>query len=191
MMTNQIRSAFLTESSPKGFIYAFFQIVAASFFIGLCAQIQVPLYFTPVPLTGQTFAVMLIGAVMGSRKGALTVLLYLTEGFAGLPVFAGGGFGILNLIGPKGGYLLGWVVQAYLVGYFLERSNSFDCRKVTSVLLFSCVVQLGMGAMWLSQFVGVQNVLMMGVYPFIPGEVIKSLAIVTYLNTRKISGFSL
>ena len=81
-------------------ILSFLQVLGASLFIGLCAQIKIPLYFTPVPLTGQTFAVILIASTLSRRKALLATVLYLMEGSLGLPVWAGGAFGVHRLFGP-------------------------------------------------------------------------------------------
>lgn len=93
-------------------------ILGASLLIALISQIMVRLPFSPVPITGQTFAVLLVGATLGSRRGALAVLAYLVEGLIGLPVFAGGGAGLAYLRGPTGGFfwvLLSWL--GFLVGW--------------------------------------------------------------------------
>lgn len=184
MFTSDIQSPTYQWASKKSLLFSFIQIVAASLFIGICAQIEIPLYFTPVPLTGQTFAIMLTGALLGSRKGALSVLLYIFEGSVGLPLFSGGGFGLLHLFGPTGGYFAGFVLQAYLIGLFMERMSCFDSRKVMAVLLLSCLAQMGLGALWLAHYVGADQALMLGVYPFLPGEIIKALAVTTFLKSR-------
>ncbi len=170
------------EKSKNHYLFSALQILGASLFIALCAQIQIPLYFTPVPLSGQTFAIMLISAVMGSRIGLMSVVAYLAEGACGLPVFVGGGFGLVSLLGPTGGYFVGFMLQAYLVGYFIERQVSYSAVKTLCILLSSCTLQLGLGALWLSQFVGYESALMLGVTPFIAGEMLKSLSIAAYLK---------
>jgi biotin transport system substrate-specific component len=96
-------------------------VVTGSVFIALLAQVAIPLPFSPVPITGQTFAVLLVGVLLGSRRGGLGVLLYLLEGAAGLPFFAGGTAGLARLAGPTGGYLVGFVVAAIVVGLLAER----------------------------------------------------------------------
>ena len=171
-------------SSRKTIVSAVLQIIGASLFIALCAQIRIPLFFTPVPITCQTLAVMLIGALLGSKKGALAVLLYLAEAAVGLPVLAEGNFGIANLIGVRAGYLVGFVAQSYLIGKFFESQKSISGIKTLFVLLASSVVQMGLGVLWLAHFVGLQNVMLMGFYPFIPGEVIKAFAVTLYLKSR-------
>lgn len=169
------------ELFKKDFFLSALQVFAGSLFLALCAQISVPLYFSPVPLSGQTFGIMLIGACMGSRKGLLSVLAYLCEGSLGLPVFAGGGFGIMSLLGPRGGYFLGFLLQVYLVGWFTERLRSFQMTEILPLLLYSCLLQLGLGTIWLSLFVPFESALIMGFYPFLIGETIKSLAIASWM----------
>ncbi len=105
-------------------------ILGASLLIALSARIAVPVPFSPAPITGQTLAVLLVGALLGSRRGALSVLAYLAEGAMGLPVFAGGGAGILWLLGPTGGYLFGFIAAAFVTGWLAERG--WDRRFVTT-----------------------------------------------------------
>jgi biotin transport system substrate-specific component len=159
------------------------EILAASLFIGLCAQIRIPLFFTPVPLTGQNFAVMLVGALLGSKKGALATLFYLLEGSLGLPVWAGGEAGFLHLTGFTGGYRLAYPLQAFLAGLIFEKKlgaiKTFICLALTGSL------QLGLGTLWLSLFVGIKNMLSLGFYPFLPGEIIKALFVVLFMKSRQ------
>ncbi len=185
MISNQLCQAPMTLVSKEGLRNAFYsalQVLGASLFIAICAQISIPLYFTPVPLSGQTFAVMLIGATMGSRKGLLSVLAYLIEGGMGLPVFSGGSMGFIDFIGPTGGYLVGFLLQVYFLGWCVERAKIFSTTKTLCFLLSSCAIQLALGAMWLSHFVGAQGAFLLGVAPFIIGEVLKAIAVVTYLK---------
>jgi biotin transport system substrate-specific component len=160
------------------------KILLASCLIGISAQIKIPLYFTPVPLTIQTSAVMLIGALLGSRHGAIAALCYLIQGCIGLPVWAGGASGFAHFMGPTGGYLMAYIVQAYIIGRFLERQARPTLPKVTMILLFSICVQMGVGSLWLAQYVGFGNCFMLGFYPFVLGEAIKALLIAIYLKYR-------
>ncbi len=111
-------------------------VVLGSVLIAASAQLAVvlPPYISPVPITGQTFAVLLLGALYGSKRGAATVLAYLAEGLAGLPVFAGGAGGLQHLLGPTGGYLLGFIAAAFVVGLLAERQ--WDRRPQTAALKF-------------------------------------------------------
>ncbi len=150
-------------------------ILSGSVLIGLMAQVTIPLPFTPVPITGQTFAVLLVGAWYGSQRGALTVALYLLEGVLGLPVFAGGTSGLGRLLGPTGGYLIGFVAAAWIVGRRCERG--WD-RRVSTAALAMLIGNGGIylcGLPWLALFVGPERSLMAGLWPFIPGDLIKLL----------------
>lgn len=153
-----------------------------SLFLALCAQIAIPLPFTPVPLTMQTFAVLLLGGLLGPRKGALSVLFYLLEVCFGFPVLAGGVAAPMALLGPRAGYLAGMVVQAYLAGLCVSQWKARPA--VLFGLLATCAVQLTMGMWVLAPFVGWHNAIPMGVIPFIPGEILKSLLAATYFARR-------
>ena len=166
----------------RAHILSLLQVLCASLFIGLCAQIKIPLYFTPVPLTGQTFAVILIASTLSRQKALLATVLYLMEGSLGLPVFAGGACGVHRLLGPTGGYLLAYPLQAYLISYCMEKQKAMHFFKTMAVLVSSCCIQLGIGTLWLSGFVGSNHALMMGFYPFVPGELLKSLIVATYIK---------
>jgi biotin transport system substrate-specific component len=148
-------------------------VVAASLLVALSAQVAIPLPFSPVPITGQTLAALLIGALLGRRLGAYALLLYLAEGAIGLPVFAGGGIGLARLAGPTGGFLAGLVVAAYLVGLLAE--HGWDRRPATTVLamLLGNVVIYAFGLTWLARFLGAGHVLAAGLLPFIPGDLLK------------------
>ncbi len=150
-------------------------VVLGSLFIAAMAQVRILLPFTPVPVTGQTFAVLLIGAALGSRLGGAAVAAYLAEGALGLPVFAGGGAGLAWLAGPTGGYLAGFLAAAVLVGWLAEKG--FDKRLLTSLATFAAgtAVIYTLGALWLSVYVGLGNALATGVAPFVVGDVIKAV----------------
>ncbi|MCE5316845.1 MAG: biotin transporter BioY [Parachlamydia sp.] len=169
----------LARSSEKSFL----QILGASLLIALFAQIEILLPFTPIPITGQSLGVLLVGAFLGSRKGSLSVLLYLAEGAMGLPVFSGGASGFFWLAGPGGGYLAGFVLQAYLMGMLLEKGET-NCFRTLAAALLACATQMACGILWLSLFVGWSSVLALGLYPFIPGELLKAIAITTYLKWK-------
>lgn len=161
------------------------QILGASLFIGLLAQIRIPLFFTPVPITGQTLAVMLIGAMLGSRKGALAVMCYLVQGSLGMPVLAGGNFGLIHFAGPTGGYLIGFAIQAYLTGLLFEQKNLFSRLPAFSKIFLPAVFQLTLGTLWLANFTGWHSAWIMGFYPFIVGELIKVSIVAFYLNVHE------
>jgi len=146
-----------------------------SVFTALCAQVSFHIPITPVPITLQTLAVLLTGAALGSRRGALAMLLYLAEGAAGLPVFAGGTGGFVHLVGFTGGYLWSYPFAALVAGLLCERR--LDRRFLTSALamLPGTLVIYAFGVPWLavSLHLNLLTAFMLGMVPFIPGDLIK------------------
>ncbi len=159
-------------------------IVGFSVFTALAAQVALPLPFTPVPITGQTFAVLLTGALLGSRLGAASLLLYLAEGAVGLPVFALGRGGLIVLLGPTGGYLFAFPAAAFVVGWLAERG--WDRRVLTTALAMlvgNGVIYAG-GIPWLARFVGGwSKAVVLGMLPFLPGDALKLVLAAVLLPT--------
>ncbi|MGB8212447.1 MAG: biotin transporter BioY [Anaerolineales bacterium] len=151
-------------------------VIGGSLFVAGMAQIRIPLPFTPVPITGQTFAVLLVGAVFGTRRGIASLLLYLALGIMGLPFFAGGARGLAYLLGPTGGYLVGFVIAAGLVGMLAARG--MDRRIPSALLAFLAgeIVIYLFGVAWLSVFLGIQRAIVGGLLPFLIGDAIKLVA---------------
>lgn len=149
-------------------------VVLASALTALAAQIAIPLPWSPVPITGQTFAVLLSGAVLGARRAFLAQLLYLAEGATGLPVFAGGSAGAHVFAGPTAGYLLAFPLAAAITGFLAE--HGWDRRFVTmfAAMLLGSLTIFGLGLVLLSRFVPGEMLLDQGLLPFIPGDLIKS-----------------
>jgi biotin transport system substrate-specific component len=149
-------------------------VVAASLVTAGAAQIEIRLPWTPVPITGQSFAVLLSGLVLGSRRAFLAQLLYLAEGAAGLPFFAGGAAGLVKLMGPTGGYLMAFPFAAAFTGLLAERG--WDRRPVTmfAAMLAGSTIVFGLGLLQLSRFVPAETLLASGLLPFVPGDLIKS-----------------
>jgi biotin transport system substrate-specific component len=147
-------------------------VVLFSAFVALTAQVEIPLW--PVPLTLQTLGVLFTGAVLGSRRGALALLLYLTEGALGLPVFAGGASGVGYMLGPTGGYLVGFVVAAGVVGRLAQRG--WDRRLVWAAvaMVIGNVIIYACGVAWLAVFLGdLWGALVKGMLLFVVGDLIK------------------
>jgi len=147
-------------------------VVVFSAFVALTAQVSLPLL--PVPLTLQTLGVLFTGAVLGSKRGTLALLLYVAEGAIGLPVFAGGFSGIGVLIGPTGGYLVGFIVAAGIVGLLAERG--WDRRLIWAALamVVGNLVIYAFGVAWLTVIVGdLRTALIQGMLIFIIGDLIK------------------
>ncbi len=150
-------------------------VVGFSLLTGLLAQIVIPLPWTPVPITGQTFGVLLAGAVLGSRRGFLSQALYLAEGAMGLPVFAGGTFSFVHLVGPTAGYLWSYPLAAGLVGWLAERGASRKVWQMAGALVLGDAFILLAGTAWLSAFFHAAplQALVMGFYPFLIGDLLK------------------
>ena len=149
-------------------------VIGASVVTALAAQIAIPVPWSPVPLTGQTFAVLLSGAVLGARRAFLAQALYLAEGAMGLPVFAGGAAGLAIVAGPTGGYLAAFPFAAALTGALAERG--WDRRFVTmlAAMLLGSAVIFALGLLQLSRFVPQAQILAAGLLPFVPGDLVKS-----------------
>ena|SRR5215467_5603705 len=149
-------------------------LIAASLFVALCAHMSIPLPFTPVPLTLQNFGVLVVGLVLGSRRGFAAMAVYLAEGVAGLPVFNPRGLGgITQLMGPTGGYLLAYPFVAALAGWVLERGAlSFLRASIAGLLAESLLFASGVG--WLALMThSFSLALRFGLYWFVFAEVIK------------------
>ncbi len=146
-------------------------IIGGALLTALCSQIQIPLQ--PVPITGQTFGVLLVGALLGTRRGAVSMLTYVGMGAVGLPVFAGGAAGMSRLAGPTAGYLVGFAVAAAVVG-FLSR-HGWDRRVATTAaaMALGTLTIYVFGVAWLSSFVEWSQVLATGVAPFLIGDAFK------------------
>ncbi|MFN3742753.1 MAG: biotin transporter BioY [Anaerolineales bacterium] len=148
-------------------------ILVGAWWIALFAQVRIPLPFTPIPITGQTFAVLLIGASLGARRGLASVMLYLGLGIGGLPVFAGGASGLAHLLGPSGGYLLGFLLAAYVIGWMAEQGLERSFRTSFFPFLIGTLLIYLSGASWLAFYVGPFAALEKGVLPFLVGDLIK------------------
>ena len=177
-MQNTLAPTLLDRSLPRlnRRVCDIMLIVGGSLLVAGMAQVRIPLPFTPVPITGQTFAVLLVGAVLGFRRGAASLLLYLSLGLVGLPFFAGGASGLAILVGPTGGYLVGFVMAAGLVGLLAARG--LDRRVPSALLAFLAgeVVIYLFGVAWLSVFLGIPHAITAGLLPFVLGDVIKLFA---------------
>lgn len=150
-------------------------LLAASVFLALTARISILLPFSPVPVTGQTLGVLLVGALYGPRRGALAVLAYLAEGLGGAPVFAGGAAGPAVLFGPTGGYLVGFLPAAAIAGWLAGARRPVALR-LAGLVLASLVIYV-CGVSWLAYAtgMGVPLALAKGMVPFLPGDTLKLL----------------
>ena len=151
-------------------------VVAASLFVAICARITVPLPFTPVPLTMENFAVLLMGLTLGSRRGFAALALFLVEGASGLPVFSIAGVGgMAQILGPTGGYLMAYPFVALIAGWIMERGGKSFARAAIGSVLGEVVLFTG-GIGWLLVYThSFKLALQFGLYWFIFAEIIKVL----------------
>jgi len=166
-----------------GFVREAALVLGGSLLIAAAAQMQIVLPFSPVPITAQTFAVLLIAALFGSKRGSATVATYLTVGAWGLPVFAGGAFGIMRLVGPTAGYLVGFLAAAYVVGLLSERGWDRKLWTAATSMIVGNAIIYASGILWLSRFVGWEAVLRTGFLPFLPGDALKIVLATVLLPT--------
>lgn len=166
------------SGTKSSLLYDVALVAGGSLLIALVAQVAIPLPFSPVPITGQTLAVLLTGAVLGSRRGSLSLLLYLVQGAAGLPVFAGWTAGPARLMGPTGGYIVGFVAGALVTGLLAERGWDRRAGTAFAAMLLGNAAIYAIGLPWLACFTGPGRALALGLLPFIAGDLLK-LAIAT------------
>jgi biotin transport system substrate-specific component len=170
---NTLADALLPRRLPRLLTDALL-VLTGTLLIAASARLSIRLPFTPVPITGQTFAILLTGMLLGARRGGLALLLYLAEGAFGLPVFAGGGAGVGVLFGKTGGYLWSYPVAAALVGWLAQRSWDRRPHGAALAMALGSLLILITGSLWLSFFVGgVANGFLLGMLPFLPGDAVK------------------
>ncbi len=158
-------------------------VLIGTLLVAAMAQVKIPLPFTPIPITGQTFAVLLVGASLGARRGVASLSLYVILGALGLPVYAGAAAGLSAFLGPTGGYLIGFIFAAYFVGRLAETGRDRRLSSALLVFLAGEVIIYMFGLPWLSLYVGVQKVLVTGFFPFLPGDLLKLVAAALALPT--------
>lgn len=148
----------------------FFAVLGATIALGLIGPLAIPLPFSPVPISLTAQVILLLAVVLGSKRASLAVLGYLIQGLAGLPVFSMGRCGLLHLAGPTGGYLVGFLVAAYVTGRIVERMGSGSHFKA---MLIGNLVLYPFGLLQLSQFIGLQQAFLVGCLPFLAGDLLK------------------
>jgi biotin transport system substrate-specific component len=164
-----------TALAPLDWTRSVSLVFAFSLLTALAAQVVIPI--GPVPITGQTFAVLLTGALLGSRLGAMAMIVYLIEGASGLPFFYGGTSGIGHILGQTGGYLVSFPAAAFITGAFAEQG--WDKRFVTAagaMVIGSLIIVLA-GWAWFSYVThtALKTAFLVSVLPVIPGDIIKIL----------------
>ncbi len=162
----------LADVIPGGVARSVALVVGGAAFVGLAAQVAVPLPFTPIPLSLQTFAVLLVGAVLGSRRGVLSMGLYLVAGMVGVPWFSQhqSGWSFASF-----GYVVGFVLAAYLVGRLAERGADRTVLRTTGLMVLGnlMIYTVGVAGLMLATGLGLERALALGVVPFLIGDAVK------------------
>ncbi len=166
-------STYPLATQDQSWLRSLLLVLGSSILIALFAQVSIRLPFTPVPIGLQNYLSLFLGVILGPRRAALAVFLFLFQGAMGLPVFALGKFGLLHLLGPTGGYLVGYVLAAYVVGYLVEKSEHKTPQKAAVAMAVGSLVIFFCGASQLSIYLGLKSALLLGVLPFLAGDMIK------------------
>lgn len=172
---NQTLANFIWPAKSNTMARNIFLAIAGSLLLWVSAKIQIPFY--PVPMTMQTFVVLGLGAAFGWRLAMATVLLYLVEGAAGLPVFSGTpekGLGLAYMAGPTAGYLVGFVAASGVVGWLAQKGADKNAFKMFAAMLLGSAVIYLFGFTWLASLIGTEKALTFGVMPFLYGDLLKS-----------------
>ena len=148
-------------------------VIGGALALTVSAKVQVPFY--PVPMTLQTLAVLVLAAAYGARLGAAAVALYLVEGLLGAPVFAGAVAGPAYMAGPTGGYLVGFLAAATLIGFLAERGWDRSWPRLLAAMMIGHVVIFAFGYAWLAAMFGPDKALALGVAPFVLATIVKTL----------------
>jgi len=158
-------------------------VLVLSFGLLTALAAQISFWIGPVPITGQTFVVLISGILLGSVRGALSQIFYLSVGLTGFPFWfaAGGSLGIARLVGPTGGYLIGFVAAAFLVGRLAEKGWDRNIKTTISAMILGSMVIYVFGLVRLANFIPTQNLFQAGLFPFILGDLLKIFLVGLFL----------
>ncbi len=157
----------------KSFLNQVLLVIGATLLIVLSGRISIPLPFTPVPIALQSHVCLLMGVLLGRKMAVTSVILFLVMGAAGLPVFSLGAAGLANLLGPRGGYLIGYLLGTWAVATLIERRRLRSPREKTLAMGLGTLLIYACGLPQLALFVGAERVIMLGMVPFLAGDLIK------------------
>ena len=173
MKQNILSNGVKIKLKEKEFLKNIFLVLSGVIFLSVMSQLIIPLYFTPVPISLGSFGVIMVALLYGRKLGTVTVLSYVVAGSPGAPIFAG--FKAGSLFSPTGGYIVGYVVAAIILGFLSDKGIAKSYVKTFLSLLLVSVIILILGALVLMLFVPIKNVFMAGVLPFIPGDMLKAV----------------
>ena len=173
MKQNILSNGVKIKSKEKEFLKNIFLVLSGVIFLSVMSQLIIPLYFTPVPISLGSFGVIMVALLYGRKLGTVTVLSYVVAGSLGAPIFAG--FKAGSLFSPTGGYIVGYVVAAVILGFLSDKGIAKSYVKTFLSLLLVSVIILILGALVLMLFVPIKNIFMAGVLPFILGDMLKAV----------------
>lgn len=173
MLLTQAFSTYTAQANQQERLTSIIQMIGGSLLIALCSQIALP--FTLVPVTLQTFAILFLAGLFGRKKATWMVMAYFGQILIGLPVLAGGIANPLAFAGLKGGYILGFYLEAFVMGWIKDNTSPIKSSNLVTGGIVAVLLQLGLGACWLSYFVGWKTAFAIGFYPFILIEAAKVL----------------
>ncbi|MEI6405647.1 MAG: biotin transporter BioY [Actinomycetes bacterium] len=178
-MSSEVAGPVVVDSwAEKSVVKNVTLVLGLTLFTALCAQVSVPLPFTPVPLTLQTFAVLAGAAALGAERSVIAQVIYVVLAVAGAPVLAGGASGMSSITGPTGGYIVGFVAASYVVGRIAERGATRQVVATVSSYVAGTAVIYVLGVSWLSfaTHMSVRDAIVAGMIPFLIGDALKALA---------------
>lgn len=186
-MNTTLTEAFVPlKLANRPLVFKALAVLIGTAFLAVSSWVSVPMI--PVPVTMQTFAVTMVGALYGWRLGGLTVIAWLIEAMMGMPVLAGGAFGLAPFVGPTAGYLFAFPVVAAFVGYLAERGLTRNPWSSFAVMLLGNALCLVLGASWLVHLFGLETAWVSGVAPFIVGGILKSALAAAVIEALRRSG---
>lgn len=159
-------------------------VLLSSFLIALAGQFSIPLPFTPVPISFRFQTILFLSVLLGSRRASLATLLFLGQGALGLFPMSGS-YGIAGLMGPNGGYYFGFVIAAFVVGKICEGNKSFSFARTSLAMLAGTFIVYVCGVAYLSTFVGFPKAILLGLAPFVLGDLLKTAICVKILQRLK------
>lgn len=173
----------ISNSKPNYFLLAVLQVIFSALFLGLFAKVQIPLFFTPVPIALQNSISISFGYFLKSKKAFLSIMLFVFLAAIGFPFFSNGNSGSNYLMSTNGGYIFGYAIAGYVVGLLFEKTKNFKVIQVFLNVLIGHLIVLFCGFIWLSSFLGLKNAFLLGVICFIPIDIFKALIITKLIKT--------